>query len=196
MTIINLIPQAILEQRTSRKSMRLWAGRLIACAVLLAVAYAGIMRVAAGTSSEVRRLSARMEQLQGRFQGAESVLGERDRLATRLAAIASISNAPRAGWYLEQVGAALTPEAYLNYVGFEQCLVAEGKSGRGKKDECASNLVLRGYAPGHGDVGEVIRELKACGAFSEVTLAAVTELPGESPRRDVRFHLECRLAER
>jgi len=196
MTVINLIPGVILEQRASRKCLHRWAGRLIACGVVLAIAYIGIMRVAAGTRSEVQRLSERVEQLQGRFQGAESVIGERDRLATRLAAIASISNAPRTGWYLEQVGTALTPQAYLNYVGFEHCLVAEGKSGSGKKGECESSLVLRGYAPGHGDVGEVLRALKACGAFNEVTLAAVTELPGESSRRDVRFHLECRLAER
>jgi hypothetical protein len=196
MTVINLIPPVVLLQRASRKQMRLWAGRLIACGFVLAVAYAGIVRIAAGPSSEVRRLSERVEQLQVRFRGAESVIGERDRLATRLAAIASISNAPRAGWYLEQVGTALTPESYLNYVGFEHCLVADEKSGRGKKDECQSSLVLRGYAPGHGDVGEVLRALKVSGAFSDVTLAAVTELPGESPRRDVRFHLECRLAER
>jgi hypothetical protein len=196
MTVINLIPPVILQQRASRKHLRLWTGRLIVCALALAIAYGGIMRIAAGPSSEVRRLSERVEQLQGRFRGAESVIGERDRLATRLAAIASISNAPRTGWYLEQVGVALTPDTYLNYFGFEHCLVAEEKTGRGKKDECASTLVLRGYAPGHGDVGEVLRALKACGAFSDVALAAVTELPGENPQRDVRFHVECRLAER
>ena len=196
MTVINLIPPVILQQRLSRKTMRLWSGRLIICALALTIAYVMIMRVASGPSSEVRRLSERVEQLQVRFRGAESVIGERDRLATRLAAIASISNAPRAGWYLEQVGTALTSDSYLNYVGLEHCLVSEEKSGRGKKEECKSNLVLRGYAPGHEDVGEMLRALKACGAFSDVTLAAVTELPGEDPRRDVRFHLECQLAER
>ena len=196
MTVINLIPPAVALRRVSRKHLRRWAARLLGCALILAVAYGAVVRIAAGPSSEVRRLSERVDQLQVRFRGAESVISERDRLASRHVAIASISNAPRAGWYLGQIGAALPPDTYLNYVELEHCLVADEKGGRGKKDECNSNLVLRGYAPGHGDVGEVLRALKTCGAFSEVTLSAVTELPGESPRRDVRFHLECRLAER
>ncbi len=196
MTSINLIPPAVVLRRTNRKLLRRWATRLAGCALALAVAYGVIVRVAAGPSAEVRRLSERVDELQVRFRGAESIISERDRLATRHAAIASISTAPRAGWYLEQIGAALTPACYLNYVGLEHCLVPDEQSKRSRKDECSSNLELRGYAPGHGDVGEVLRSLKTCGAFSDVNLAAVTELPGESGQRDVRFHLKCRLAER
>jgi hypothetical protein len=196
MTVINLVPSGVLLERESRRALRSWSVRLAACALVLGGAYVGILRVAGGPSAEVRRLSERMEQLQVRFRGAEGLIGERDRLDRRLQAIESISEAEPAGWFLELVGHSLTRESYLNYLELERCLVEDEKSGRGRKDECVPTLTLRGYAPGHSEVGEVLRALKESGAFRDVTLASVSELPGEALQRDVRFHLACRVAER
>ncbi len=197
MTIINLIPAHVLEERHIRRCMRRWSVRLVTCAAILGGLYAGIVRVATGPNAEVRKLSEQVEQLQVRFRGAEGLIGERDRLAKRQEAIASISDARRTGWYLEEVGRALTPESYLNYLGLDRCFVAEEQRGdRARRDDCRANLSLRGYAPGHSDVGKVLAALKATGAFEDVTLASVTELPGERGQRSVRFHMECRLAQR
>jgi hypothetical protein len=196
MTVINLISPERLEQRASRHCLRNWAVRLIAGFSILAVAYGGLSHLAAQPSEERERLSSRHAHLQDRLQQAQNLIRERDRLGRARAAIGSIQESRPAGWFLEVMGEALTKDAYLVQFTLDRSRPGESGSSRSDGEEGGATLHLRGRAPGHRQVGEILRRLATSGAFAEVDLVSATEpRRGSSASGEIEFELLCTLTE-
>jgi hypothetical protein len=196
MTVINLIPPERLEQRESRRCLRTWALRLIAGFAILALAYGGLSHLAARPSEERERLANRHAHLQDRLQQAQNLIRERDRLSRARSAIGSIRESRPAGWFLEVMGEALTKEAYLVQFTLDRSRQDESAPSRSSDEERSATLRLRGRAPGHRQVGEILRRLATSGAFAEVDLVSATEPRRGSPSTgEIEFELLCTLTE-
>ncbi len=196
MIMINLIPPERFILREVRHRIRLWVCRLGVSVVFLGAVYIGFLHLVSSRDAEVQQLTAKCALLQERFLRAESLVGERDRLARRREAIWSIRDDHPAGWYLEILGKCLTPDGYLTFLELDRCTPQESDQRQSRDAEpSAANLRIRGRASGHEQVGEILRNLAVSSAFSDVGLITVKE-PRRSPgAREVQFELRCALAE-
>lgn len=197
MTRINLIPPEILERRAVRLRCRWWGVRLGILATALAVVYLGILHIAAGSNSEVQETVDRYARLQERMRQAENLIAERNRLAERREAIASLRENQPAGLLFEEIGEVMPPEVYLRLLTLDRpSVVGVGSERRYQEGAKPSSLRLQGYAAGHQQVGDIIRRLRNTGHFTRVDLLSVGESNGQSKVADVQFELSCLLAER
>lgn len=196
MTTINLIPPDTLLRRDMNRRIRWWARRLGIGLLFLGLLYAGLLHLASGREAEVEQMTSKYALLRERFRRAESLVGERDRLAKRRAAIRSLRDDRTTGWYLEVLGEKLTAGSYLDLIILDRRVSAgSNQARRGKTDQYAMHLKIRGWAPGHGQVGEIIRRLVDSETFGDVNLISVREPRGLRGRGEVEFELQCRLSE-
>lgn len=196
MSGVNLIPPDLLARREARRLQRLWGLRLAATLLLLGLFYFGLSRLATGQRAEVDRLAERYLALTERLTSAEERIRERNELAERRSAIGFIREEQTADDLIEALGAALTPETCLTTLALTRCSAAvePAQPERGAQP-CRSQLALRGLAPTHQQVGEVLRRLGHQPVFAEVKLLSVSN-PVEPVRGGgVEFEMLCLLAE-
>jgi Tfp pilus assembly protein PilN len=197
MSPINLVPSAVLEARAVRSRLRHWLTRLGLIVALLAPLQFGLAHLAAGRQAEVRVLTGRYALLQQRLAGAQSLIQERDSLATRRSVVEQMRGAEPASEYLEILGRALTPDSYLTLLSLERCdprAANPADTGEGPREAQRSTLRLRGRAPGNRQVGEILRRLADEKGLREVTLVSVSD-PGvlQGPP-EVEFEIVCVMA--
>ncbi|MBM3317388.1 MAG: hypothetical protein FJY75_06005 [Candidatus Eisenbacteria bacterium] len=192
---VNLIPPDLLERREARRLSRAWIGRLGVTLALLGVLFAALGRLAARQIEEVDRAAASYAALTARLQSAEELLRLRDRLAERHDMIGFIRGEMTADQLLEALAASLAPDTYLTCLSLERCPPAEAEAAPAPgAAPCESSLMLRGLAPGHRDVGEVLRRLGAQPVFRGVTLVSVQGPAAEQRAGELEFEMLCRLA--
>jgi hypothetical protein len=194
MTGINLIPPQLLAQREARRLLRRWGARLATITLGLTLLYAALARVTADRLAEVDRATGRYTSLHERLQSAGDLVQERNRLAERRALIDLIRDDRTAGDFLTTLGSALTPDAYLAYLSLERCAGAESAAETEPGTEpCRSQLVLRGLAPGHQQVGETLRRLSETRVFSDVELVSIRDPLDPARAGEVEFEMSCTL---
>jgi hypothetical protein len=194
MTGINLIPPQLLAQREARRLVRRWGARLAATALGLTLLYAALARITADRLGEVDRATGRYTSLQERLQSAGDLIQERDRLAERCAIIDLIRDERTAGEFLTTLGAALTPDAYLAYLSLERCAGADSSEAAAPGAQpCRSQLVLRGLAPGHRQIGETLRRLSETRVFRDVALVSIRDPLDPARAGEVEFEMLCNL---
>jgi hypothetical protein len=193
MTSINLIPADRLYRRAVRQRVRRWGIRLAALLILLGSAYAGIARLAAGPTGEITAMTNRYSTLQQRLKYARYLIGERDRLASRQDAVRAIRDPLPAGMILEIVGRRITPESYLTYLSLQR----EPQAVAAKPDaRTTPTLNLKGRAPGHSQVAQIISQLSSAPGVLSVVLVSTQDAPRQEGRdREVEFELLCLLQE-
>jgi len=174
MTVINLVPHEV----------------LVAPLLVLLAGYAGLDRLVSGRSSEYRQLTGECSEIREDLRSAEALIQERDRLLARRATIVAIQHSAKTSAVLAALGDALTPESYLTFLAVERC--APKPAGDEEAADCRGRLHLRGRAPGHREVGRVIRQLESTSAFGEVTLGTITD-PVGTAGGGVEFELFCSL---
>jgi hypothetical protein len=194
MTGINLIPPQLLAQREARHLVRRWGVRLAATAIGLTLLYAALARVTADRLAEVDRATGRYTSLHDRLQSAGDLIQERNRLAERRAIIDLIRDDRTAGDFLTTLGSALTPDAYLSYLSLERCAGADSADEAVPGAQpCRSQLMLRGLAPGHQQVGETLRRLSETRMFSDVALVSIRDPLDPARAGEVEFEMLCDL---
>ncbi len=194
MTMINLVPADVLIRRESRSRSRLWVCRLLAGLFVLGFLYTGFHQVAAGRGDDARQMTGRYESLLERIRSAENLIQERNRLARRRQAIEMISANQPVCWFFETLGEALPPRSYLDQFGISRCQVPRLPDSE-EDGPCRAGLRLRGRAPAHKDIGEIIRNLMAREAFEDVGLVTAREKEVASGRTEIEFEIQCRVAE-
>jgi len=192
MTTINLIPHEVLLARALRRRMRRWGLRLALTLLVLLGAYGGLEQLVSGGSSEYRELSGECSAIREGLHSAEALVQERDRLLVRRATIAAIQGSAKTGALLTALGDALTPQSYLTFLAVERC--APSPASDAPATDCRGRLHLRGRAPGHREVGQVIRRLEQAKVFREVMLRAITD-PIGAAGGGIEFELFCSLEE-
>jgi Tfp pilus assembly protein PilN len=200
MTIINLIPPDLLARREARQRLRYWMIRLASTAGGLALLYLALAGVAADRLTEVDRLTGRYDVLSGRLQSAENLIQERNRLAERRAVIELIHDDHAADELLEALGDAFPPETFLTYFSLQRCVPDAPNEERpapasGDEELGVSQLTLRGLAPSHPEVGEVLHRLAGLPTFLNVMLVSVTDPVDPARPAGVEFEILCQLAE-
>jgi hypothetical protein len=194
MTGINLIPPQLLARREARRLLRSWGVRLATITLGLTLLYAALARVTADRLAEVDRVTGRYTSLHERLQSAGDLIQERNRLAERRAIIDLIRDDRTAGDFLAILGGALTPDAYLAYLSLERCdgadSTAEAEPGA---TPCRSQLVLRGLAPDHQQVGETLRRLTDTRAFGDVALVSIRDPLDPARAGELEFEMQCEL---
>ncbi len=196
MTSINLVPGDLLARRDARCKLRSWVIRLLALIVVLAGAYGGLTHMAATQAAEVRQLAQRYARLQERIGSAETLIQERENLTRRRAATAQLRAGQTAAWFLDALGQALTPESYLSLVALERCPLVideEQQPGTPGNQQCMASLRIRGRAPGHRQVGEILRRLSDLAGLDAVTLVSASEFTNEGGPSEVEFEVLCTL---
>lgn len=186
MNAINLIPPDLQEQRESRRRARRWMFRLGVQFLLLAAIFGAISMLARGRNAEAARLTRDYTILLGRFRGAQALLDERARLEQRRHVIRLIRDETLVTHHLRSLGESLTNDSYLVLVEFHRESSSPGEDSGGR-------FLLRGHAPGHAQVGEILRSLAAAGPFEAVRLVSAQEQTGGESSRWVLFEVDLRL---
>ena len=196
MTSINLIPTEAAAIREARRRSRRWRIRLTLAAVAALVLYGGLVRLAAVRRAEVGRLNRTYALLHEHIQAAERILGERDRLDRQVEAISRVRGRRTASWYLDCLEEALPSGSYLNtlQLGEERPAGPVGVPESHEDKAPEPKLRISGRAPGHQEVGRIIRELIAANCFTDVNLVSVAEPTVEG--REVDFEIACGPVER
>ena len=195
MTAIDLVPPEAIARRETRRGLRRWAVRFSLSVILAAAVYGGLVSLAAGRDAELQALTGRYTALQDRLARAETLLKERSRLSLHREAIGLIRSERTAGWFLEVLGQTLTPESYLRSLTLNRCPYSDQEErDKKKKEPCGADLTLRGHAPGHEQVGQIIRGLVSTGHFKGVRLVSVTDPAKAGKRREVDFEIQCVLS--
>lgn len=192
MTVINLIPPDRLQRREARRRIRAWGLKAGILAVLLGGLYGGATHLAAGQRGEIAAITNRYSNLQQRLKYARYLIGERDRLANRQEAVHAIRDPLPAGLILEILGQRLTPESYLTYLSLQR-----DAGHAGDPDERQPpTLSLKGRAPGHSAVAQIISNLSSAPGLRSVVLVSTQDAPRrEGQAREVEFELMCLLEE-
>lgn len=186
MNTINLIPQDMLEYRESRRRARRWLCRLGVQILVLAAIFAGFSLLARGRDAEATKLTRDYAMLLERFRGAQALLDERASLEQRRQVIRIIRDEAPVTRHLRTLGECLTNDSHLLMVEFQKESAPAGGDAGGR-------FLLRGRAPGHSEVGEVLRALSGTEAFEGVRLVSAQEQTGEGSSRWVLFEIDLRL---
>jgi hypothetical protein len=163
-------------------------------AIVLGLAHVGVLRAKSGQETRAVELQERYSLLQEEVRLAENLIREWDQLAHRRVAVGVIQEGHPVASLLELTGEALPDPAYLTFFRFQR-----GHSGRAdtpQEKTQKTRLVLRGQAPGHPEVGDIIRQLSETGPFSSVRLVSVTDGPSPSDGARFGFELDCTVRER
>jgi hypothetical protein len=194
MRTIDLIPPDILARRETQSCIRRWAKRLVLSALVATVLYGGLCGLAAGRNAELLQLTDRYEALEESLHRAGGLLRERDLLAKNEEAIALIRGNQTAGWALEILGQTLTPDSYLSYLRIDHCPFYELEDGEDEEaNPCLETLTIRGQAPGHQQVGQILHQLVTSGAFPEVALVSASETNAIPGQEKVDFEIFCAM---
>ncbi len=192
MTQINLVPADLLQRREANRRLRRWMLRLMLGIAVMGAAYLAAQHAAARQGTQAEKKTSQFAGLQERFRRAEHLIGERDRLALRLDTIQTVVGGRRAGWLLEILEENLAGDTYLSFLMFNRCTdPRELPHPPADADDCVPTIKMRGFAPGHKEVGNLIGRLASSGEFAQVSLLSVRNA-GE-PRTDVVFELLCQL---
>jgi hypothetical protein len=192
---VNLIPPDLLGRREARRALRRWIARLGLTLALLSLFYSALARLAAGQLGEVDRVSGRYASLSERLQSADALIQERNRLVERRSLIGFIREELTAYSLINALGAALTPEVYLTHLSVARCAPEEQEQAAPRGEPCRPTLMLRGHAPGHREVGELLRRLGVQPVFRAVSLVSVNDPAEPGGAGGVDFEMLCELAE-
>jgi hypothetical protein len=194
MTGINLIPPDTVARLEGRRRIRRWAYRLAICGSLAFAVYIGLGMLTASQSAELQKLTGRYTELQGRLQFADSLLIERDQLERNQNAITLVRRNRTAAWLLEILGETLTPNSYLTLLKLDQCPYVDPEQRNNLKEgSCTPSLDIRGFAPGHKEVGQIIRQLVSSDEFTEVNLVSIRDPVRPEKSLQVEFEIHCAL---
>jgi hypothetical protein len=193
-TAIDLVPAETIQRREVRRRLVRWGRRLALLLVVAAGLHVVLVAVASGQRTELARLQQTYSDLKERIRRAEGLLAERENLARHREAIALIRGARTAGHYLDAVGATMTPDSFLDTLVLERCPPVERQDPRGA-DACRARLRIQGRAPGHEQVGRILRSMIARPEFRDVSLVSVTDPPRGAEPDAVSFEIVCVLAE-
>ncbi len=186
MNVINLIPPDLLERKEAKRRARHWLRRLGMQLLVLAAIFAGFSMFARGRSAEATKLTRDYASLLERFRGAQALLDERAHLEQRRRVIRLLRDETPVTAHLRSLGECLTRDSHLLLVEFQKEPAPPGVDPGGR-------FLLRGRAPGHTDVGEILRSLAGAEAFEAVRLVSAQEQMGEGSSRWVQFEIELRL---
>jgi hypothetical protein len=194
MTVINLVPPDTVARLERGRKVRRWSYRLAICCFLAFAVYLGLGMLTASQSAELQKLTGKYTELQGRLQFADSLLIERDQLERNQKAIALVRGHRTAAWLLEILGETLTPDSYLSLLKLDQCPYVDPEERNNRKEgSCTPALDIRGFAPGHKEVGQIIRRLVSSGQFMEVSLISVKDPVRSAKTPLVEFEIHCAL---
>jgi hypothetical protein len=192
MRAINLVPSERLAARHLRRLVASWVRRTIGLAVLLFLVQAALGFEVQRRTKEVQSLREDLARLQERLRTAEGMIEERDRLTERTSLLRNIERGPSAARSLEVIGYALPPSAYLNYLG----VVSEGAREAAPGTPREVQLVMRGVADSHAEVGAILGGLRASSRFRSVTLVDSKDETDGTGSRKVLFEMSCAVEER
>jgi len=197
-TSIDLVPPDAIARRETRRRLRRWGVRLgVGVGAALAM-HATLVGLARAQRSELDDLTHRYSTLLEHLRRADELLEQREDLERHREAISLIRRDRTAGHYLALLGASLTTDSYLESLSLERCPPFERDAAAPKTAEtCDARLRIRGRAPGHEEVGRILRAMIARSEFRGVNLVSVTDPPhtrGERPD-EVTFEILCVLAE-
>jgi hypothetical protein len=194
MKTIDLIPPDVLVRRETQCSIRRWVKRLVLFVIVASVLYGGLYGLAAGRNAELLQLTDRYETLEESLHRAADLLRERDLLARNEEAIGLIRGNRTAGWVLEILGQTLTPDSYLSYLRIDHCPFYEPEDGEKEEtNPCLETVTIRGQAPGHQQVGQILHQLVTSGAFPEVALVSARETTDSPGKEKVDFEIFCAM---
>jgi Tfp pilus assembly protein PilN len=195
-TSIDLVPPEAIRRRDTRRRLHRWGSRLGTGLAVAIVVHVALVQLASGQKRELERLTRSYSHLQQQLQRAEGLLQQRENLGRHREAITLIRGDRSADRYLELLGATLTPDSYLDSLILDRCPPFEREARDPRKQQaCEARLRIRGFAPGHEQVGHILRSLIARSEFRSVSLVSVTDPPRGDQSREVTFEILCVLAE-
>ncbi len=193
MTVIDLIPPEIHAGKVVKRRIRIWTGRLVLFCVAATCVYIGLYQQVTARESDLQQLSIKYAALQQQLQHAEYLLAERERLVLQREAIGLIRGNHTAGHYMEQLGYVFTPDSFLTSLDIVLCAYSDFELGGQQIRECPNGLKIIGQAPGHGEVGLIIRQMAATQEFGRVDLISISETKGKEQQSSVAFELMCTM---
>jgi hypothetical protein len=197
MKTLDLMPPETALRREVRRCASNWARRLILGASLTAFLYVSLSALASAQDAKLTELSKKYTALNGRLQRAGGLLAERNKLTRNYEAISLLANDRKTTEVLGTIGSALTPESHLSFLQIDR-RIPEGEGpadapGDAPAEETGGQLCIRGVAPGHGQVGDVIKSMIASGVFSEVRLVWTKDASVAGAPSRIEFEIECVL---
>jgi Tfp pilus assembly protein PilN len=193
MKTLDLMPPETAIRREARRRVFNWARRLALGASLAGLLYACLGALASAQEAELTGLSREYSALNGRLQSAGGLLTERNRLTRNYEAISLLANERKTTDVLRTLGSALTPESYLSFLQIDRRAQDDTGQAETPSDPGGGTLRVRGFAPGHGQVGDFIKNLITSETFSEVRLVWTKDASADAAPSRVEFEVECSL---
>jgi len=192
---VDLLPPDVLTRREAEARLRVWARRLLVSGLAMGAAFVGLDRLEERHSSEAEKLIARYRQIERKLQHAGSLMEDRERIIAGREAVALLRGNTTAVRLLRVVDETFPPSSRLTSFDLERCPPGEKtEEGVEELDPCYATMTVRGLAPGHKEVGRIIRNMIASKAFSEVALVSSGYIEGPAGPREVEFEILCVLA--